>query len=74
MLTAGYGDNTLKRSTVCEWAKRFRERVQAATTKVLKALTKEDFQSCFIKWKRRWKKCIRVDGEYFEGDHIDVSD
>ncbi len=25
MLTAGYGDNTLQRSTVCEWAKRFRE-------------------------------------------------
>ncbi len=25
MLTVGYGDNTLKRSTECEWAKRFRE-------------------------------------------------
>ncbi len=25
MLTAGYGDNTLQRSIVCEWAKRFQE-------------------------------------------------
>ena len=41
--------------------------IEAATTAQLKTLTKEDFQNCFRKRQERWDKCVRSDGEYFEG-------
>ena len=41
--------------------------IEAATTAQLKTLTKEDFQNCFRKWQERWDKCVRSEGEYFEG-------
>jgi len=41
---------------------------EAATTAQLKTLTKEDFQNCFRKWQEQWEKCVRSEGEYFEGD------
>jgi len=41
--------------------------IEAATTVQLKTLTKEDFQNCFRKWQERWDKCVRCEGEYFEG-------
>jgi len=42
--------------------------IEAATTAQLKTLTKKDFQNCFRKWQERWDKCVRSEGEYFEGD------
>jgi len=33
-----------------------------------KAITWQEFQNCFEKWKKRWDKCIDSQGEYFEGD------
>jgi len=42
-------------------------------TSLLKGLREEGFQGCFQQWKRRWDKCILSNGEYSEGDHIDVS-
>ena len=30
-------------------------------------------EGCFQQWKQRWDKCTVSNGEYFEGDHIDVS-
>jgi len=42
--------------------------IEAAMTVQLKTLTNEDFQNCFRKWQERWDKCVRSDGEYFEGD------
>ena len=41
--------------------------IEAATTAQLKTLTKEDFQNCCSKWQERWDKCVRGEGEYFEG-------
>jgi len=41
--------------------------IEAATTAQLKTITKEDFQNCFRKWKGRWDKCVRSEGEYFKG-------
>ena len=40
---------------------------------LLKGLREEEFQGSFQQWKRRWDKYIVSNGEYFEGDHIDVS-
>ena len=42
--------------------------IEAATTAQLKTLTKEDFQNYFRKLQELWDKCVRSDGEYYEGD------
>lgn len=48
--------------------------IKQETTRRLKSMTFEDFQGCFEEWKRRWDKCIAVNGEYFEGDKINVDE
>jgi hypothetical protein len=35
---------------------------------MMKMLTQNDFQKCFRSWKSRWDRCIKVEGDYFEGD------
>jgi hypothetical protein len=30
------------------------------------------FQNCFERWTRRWRRCIISQGEYFEVDHSDL--
>jgi hypothetical protein len=42
--------------------------IEAATTKRLKVLMKDDLQNCFKKWQERWNKCVASQGDYFEGD------
>jgi hypothetical protein len=33
------------------------------------AIPKKEFSDCFEKWRERWDKCVRSQGEeYFEGD------
>jgi hypothetical protein len=29
------------------------------------------FQDAFQKWKKRWERCVKSGGEYFEGDKFD---
>ena len=41
--------------------------IDTATTAQLKTLMKEDFQNYFRKWQERWDKCVRSEGECFEG-------
>lgn len=43
----------------------------ALKKKHLKSLT-EDLQDYFQHWTRMWDKCTATNGEYFEGDKIDV--
>ena len=33
----------------------------------LKSIKKEEFTQCFKAWSRRMKKCVKANGEYFEG-------
>jgi len=47
--------------------------IKREITLLLKGLSEEEFQGCFQQWKRRWDKCIVSNGEYFEGDHNEVS-
>ena len=47
--------------------------IKSEMTSLLKGLREAEFQECFQQWKQRWDKCIVSNGEYFEGDHIDVS-
>ncbi|PNF42617.1 hypothetical protein B7P43_G01293 [Cryptotermes secundus] len=44
------------------------EEIQAETHTVLNTLTKKDFQDAFEKWQKRWDRCMRSQGDYFEGD------
>ncbi|PNF29962.1 hypothetical protein B7P43_G07282, partial [Cryptotermes secundus] len=44
------------------------EEIQAETQAVLNTLTKKDFQDVFQKWQKRWDRCMRSQGDYFEGD------
>jgi hypothetical protein len=44
------------------------EEIQAETQMVLNTLIKRDFQDAFQKWQKRWDRCMRSQGDYFEGD------
>ena len=48
------------------------EQIKAASKEGLNKITKNDFLKCFEDWKKRWHKCIILDGDYFEGDKIDI--
>jgi hypothetical protein len=41
--------------------------IEAATKERLRALTKDDFQSCFRSWQDRWNKYVDSNGEYSDG-------
>jgi len=40
------------------------EEIQEESQWVLDTIPKRDFQA----WQKRWDRCIRAKGEYFEGD------
>ena len=42
--------------------------MKEAVTKVIDALTQEDFHGTFQKLLERYNKCITAEGDYFEGD------
>ena len=41
-----------------------------AVTKKLRAIPMESFQKCIEAWRQRLEKCIRAQGDYFEGDNL----
>ena len=47
---------------------------KSASLKELKAIPKIKFEKCFEGWKKRWHKCIISNGDYFEGDNINVDE
>jgi hypothetical protein len=42
--------------------------IEAESQAVLNSLTEHDFQDAFKKRQKRWDRCVRADGDYFEGD------
>jgi histone-lysine N-methyltransferase SETMAR len=46
--------------------------IQVNTENELKTIPKQAYQECPEKWKRRWKRCILSQGEYFEGDFTNL--
>lgn len=48
------------------------EEIKTASKEDLNKITKNDFSKCFEDWKKRYHKCIMSDGDYFEGDKIDI--
>lgn len=50
------------------------DEIKAESLKELKAIPKSEFQKCFQDLKKRWHKCIISEGDYFEGDNINVDE
>ena len=48
--------------------------MKSASLKELKAIPKIEFEKCFEDWKKCWHKCIISNGDYFEGDKINVDE
>ena len=48
--------------------------IKSASLKELKAIPKTEFAKCFEDWKKRWRKCIISNGDYFGGDNINVDE
>ena len=48
------------------------EEIKTASLKKLKAIPQNDYQKCFDDCKKRWHKCIISNGDYFEGDNINI--
>lgn len=50
------------------------EEIKEESLKQLKTVSSSEFQKCFEDWKKRWHKCIISEGDYFEGDKIDIDE
>ena len=48
--------------------------IKSESKKELVAIPKRGFQKCFENWKKRWHKCMTFDGDYFEGEKIDIDE
>jgi hypothetical protein len=44
------------------------QEIQEESQWVLDTIPKRDFHGCLKAWQKRWDRCIRAEGEYFEGD------
>jgi hypothetical protein len=44
------------------------EVMEAESRTVQNTLTEHNFHDAFTKWQKRWERCIRAEGDYFEGD------
>ena len=42
--------------------------IKRAVTTELRGIPEESFQQCAEAWQRRMEKCIRLEGDYFEGE------
>jgi hypothetical protein len=46
------------------------EEIQQNATADLRAVPKENLQRCFKQWQDLWSKCVRAEGQYFEGEWV----
>ncbi len=48
--------------------------VQAAATRIIRAIPQEKFEEALKDLPIQWAKCVRAQGDYFEGDGIQIPD
>ena len=46
------------------------EAIKRTVTSELRRLPEEAFQGCIEAWKKRMDNCVRLEGNYFEGDEL----
>ncbi|GFG34094.1 hypothetical protein Cfor_05551 [Coptotermes formosanus] len=48
------------------------DNIQKSVTDELKGIPTEAFQYCYEQWKQRLRRCVAAQGNYFEGDNLDL--
>jgi hypothetical protein len=48
------------------------DNIQKRVTDELKGIPEEAFQHCYEQWKQRLRRCVAAQGNYFEGDNLDL--
>ena len=48
------------------------ENIEKAVTDQLKAIPVSDYQHCYEDWEQRLQRCVASQGNYFEGDKLDL--
>jgi len=48
------------------------DNIQRRVTDELKGIPAETFQHCYEEWKQRLRRCVAAQGNYFEGDNLDL--
>jgi len=48
------------------------DNIQKSVTDKLKGILAEAFQHCYEQWKQRLHCCVAAQGNYFEGDNLDL--
>ena len=48
------------------------DNIQKSVTDELKGIPAEAFQYCYEQWKQRLCRCVAAQGNYFEGDNLDL--
>ena len=48
------------------------ENIEKAVTDQLKAIPVRDNQRCYEEWEQRLRRCVASQGNYFEGDKLDL--
>jgi len=48
------------------------DNIQKSITDELKGIPAEAFQHCYEQWKQRLCRCVAAQGNYFEGDNLDL--
>ena len=48
------------------------DNIQKSVTDELKGIPAEAFQHCYEQWKQRLRRSVAVQGNYFEGDNLDL--
>ena len=46
------------------------EAIKRAAMTELRRIREEAFRGCIEAWKKRMDKCVRLEGNYFEGDKL----
>jgi len=48
------------------------DNIQKSVTEELEGIPAEAFQHCCEQWKQRLRRCVAAQGNYFEGDNLDL--
>ena len=48
------------------------DNIQKSVKDELKSIPAEAFQHCYEQWKQRLRRCVTAQGNYFEGDNLDL--
>jgi len=48
------------------------DNIEKAVTDQLKAIPVSDFQRCYEEWEERLRRCVTYQGNYIEGDKLDL--